>query len=95
MWHENQFTEAKGTPVNHLSFAIRERHRSGPAMHNSPTGETAPGLETSKHPRDGVVVLTGYYDTSSGAVYLLDTRTKKHVKAADHPAVRATKVRAT
>lgn len=90
--HEVQFTDAKGAASGRLNFAIIERHR--PPFIN-PNAKPKGKGQNPKHPRDGVTVLAGYYDTATGAVFLLDAKSKKHITAAEHPQVRASKVKAT
>ena len=74
MWLESQFTKISGAPANHLHFAIVERHRPIPVDPSLTANKKKFGKQ---HPRYGAVVLTGYFDTASGSVRLLDAKSKK------------------
>lgn len=84
MWFEPQFTNANGALTSWVHFAVVERHR---AMLTPNGGKAGADQKPQLHPRDGVTVLTGYFDSTTGVVYLLNLKAGKHVKAADHPRV--------
>jgi hypothetical protein len=76
MWYEPEILDENSEAPGEFALRIRERHRS--------VGKKA-------HPRDGLIVLTGYYQAGTGDIYLFDRLSRKHVPADRHPRVVAGK----
>lgn len=69
IWFETEMLPENSEAPGEFSFRIRERRRSA-------------GLKA--HPRDNLIVLTGYAESTSGKVYLFDSLTNKYLPAAKH-----------
>ncbi|MBG85444.1 MAG: hypothetical protein CMO80_00895 [Verrucomicrobiales bacterium] len=72
MWYETEvFDEDPETP-GELLFRVKERHLTA---------------GKKPHPRDGLIIHTGFFKTDTKKTYVFDRKSKKHLPADKHPAV--------
>lgn len=72
MHYETEVLGEDSEAPGEFNFRIRERHRVA---------------GKKPHPRDGLIVHTGYYESQTGNVHVFDRQSGKLVRAADHPKV--------
>ena len=72
MYYDTEVLEENSEVPGEFAFRVRERHRVA---------------GKKPHPRDGLIVHTGYFEAHSGKVYVLDRRTRRYVSVDQHPKV--------
>ena len=72
MYYDTEVLDENAEVPGEFAFRIRERHRVA---------------GKKPHPRDGLIVHTGYFEVHTGRVYVLDRRAGRHVSADKHPKV--------